>query len=213
VKRELALNRRWSYATATTVGILVAIGTFTLFHHHRHHKQAVTVPARATNNQRQAISSGTLVDARINRGLPSQLVIPKLNVAAKVGYMGLTKSGDMETPSNVHDVGWYKYGAIPGNSGTAVVAGHLDGLKGEPGVFSSLDKLQKGDSFSVIDSKNQTIHFVVRETRTYRYDEQAAEVFNSTEGVHLNLITCIGAWDRSQRHFTQRLVVFADSDK
>lgn len=86
--------------------------------------------------------------------------------------------------------GWYKYGPPPGNVGSAVIAGHL-GVK-SPGACSKLGLLVKGDTFSVTDDRKQTATFVVTETR--RYDNEAApsEVFTSTSGAHLNLITCDG---------------------
>lgn len=125
--------------------------------------------------------------------------------------MGLTKDGAMAVPTNVVDVGWYKYGSLPGNKGDAVIAGHLDGLQGQPGVFSGLDKLQKGDRVSVVDSENHTASFVVRETQTYDQNAQPSEVFTASDtGAHLNLITCTGAWDKAQHRFAERLVVFAD---
>ena len=124
--------------------------------------------------------------------------------------MGNTKTGAMDTPTNVVDVGWYKYGALPGNVGTAVVAGHLDGLKAEPGVFSQLKLLQPGDIVSVHDNAGATVSFKVRTTKSYGQNEQPAEVFTSTEGAHLNLITCTGSWDKTAHQFAQRLVVFTD---
>lgn len=143
-------------------------------------------------------------------GLPVQLQIPSLKVDAKVLFMGKTKSGAMDTPNNVTDVGWYKYGALPGNSGTAVMAGHLDGLKAEPGVFSQLKLLQPGDVVSVRDSAGATVSFKVRASKSYGQNEQPPEVFTSTVGAHLNLITCTGAWDKTAHQFAQRLVVFTD---
>lgn len=117
----------------------------------------------------------------------------------------------MAVPTNVVDVGWYKHGSLPGNKGNAVIAGHLKGLKGEPGVFINLNKLQKGDKVLVIDDKQQTASFVVRETRTYAQNEQPGEVFNTKDdGAHLNLITCTGAWDATQHSFAERLVIFTD---
>lgn len=146
----------------------------------------------------------------VNRGLPSRLIIPKITVDAKVLFTGQTKAGAMDTPTNIVDVGWYKYGPLPGNQGSAVIAGHIDGLKGEPGVFSDLNKLQAGDSMSVIDSAGRPAAFVVTTVKTYGQDEQPSEVFTSSSGSHLNLITCSGAWDAGQHHFQKRLVVFAD---
>ena len=146
----------------------------------------------------------------VNYGLPVRLKIPKINVDANIAFLGLTPAGDMDIPTEVEDVGWYKYGTVPGNKGSAVVAGHLIGKKGEPGVFINLDTLQKGDIFSVIDSNAQTITFTVRETRSYGQTEKPKEVFNSSDGVHLNLITCTGDWIGTQSRYSNRLVVFAD---
>ncbi len=143
-------------------------------------------------------------------GLLPRLQIPKLKVDAHILYMGLTKAGDMDVPLNIKDVGWYKYGPHPGDNGSAVIAGHLDGLKGEAGVFVDLKKLQIGDSVLIVDNKGQTTAFVVRETRTYNQTENPGEIFNSSDGAHLNLITCTGAWDKTHHSFSKRLVVFAD---
>lgn len=143
-------------------------------------------------------------------GLPVRLVIAGLDIDAPIGQLGLTESGDMDNPSNIMETGWYKYGPHPGDIGSAVIAGHLSGEKGQPGIFKNLEKLQKGDSLSVVDDKGQTISFTVRETRYYDQDEKPSEVFNTNTGAHLNLITCAGSWDKTERSFSKRLVVFSD---
>ena len=145
-----------------------------------------------------------------NPGLPVRLEVPKIKVDASIEDMGLTSAGNMDVPASILDVGWYKYGPHPGNTGSAVIAGHLDGAQGEPGVFIELNKLQPGDSLATIDDKGRIIAFVVREIRTYNQNEHPSEVFNTAGGTHLNLITCTGAWDTAQHRFSQRLVVFAD---
>jgi LPXTG-site transpeptidase (sortase) family protein len=141
--------------------------------------------------------------------LPVRLVIPEINVDAQVQYMGVTQSRDMGVPSNIKDVGWYEYGANPGNVGSAVIDGHLG--VGERGVFADLNKLKKGDEFFVVDKEGQKITFVVRETKIYDKDDNAQDVFYSTDGgAHLNLITCSGPYDISIHGILNRLVVFAD---
>ena len=114
----------------------------------------------------------------------------------------------MDAPPNLSDVGWYELGTRPGDIGSAVIDGHLG--VGEPGVFIDLHKLQKGDDFTVLDDKGQTITFVVRETKTYKPDDHPSEVFTSSEGRHLNLITCTGDWDKRIHGMSNRLVIFAD---
>lgn len=170
-------------------------------------------PAKKPVNHAVASSHKTLPPpppAVVNYGLPVRLKIPKLAIDAPITYMGLTKAGAMAVPTDITDVGWYKNGALPGNKGSAVMAGHIDGPKGQPAVFAGLGKLQKGDTLQVVDSNNMTIPFTVREARTYGQDEQPSEVFNATDNAHLNLITCTGTWDNTQHRFLERLVVFAD---
>ena len=161
----------------------------------------------------QEIAQHTAADAPTvitNYGLPSRLKIPKLQIDTHIIYVGLTKDGNMSVPNNVIDAGWYKYSALPGNTGTAVIAGHLDGLRGEPGVFSNLSKLAPGDTILVTESNGVSVSFIVRATKRYPQTEQPTEVFTSTSGSHLNIITCTGSWDRSEHRFAERLVVFAD---
>ncbi len=150
----------------------------------------------------------TVNDASPVYGLPVRLIIPKISVDARVSLMGLTSSGNMEAPSTNQDAGWYKYGPHPGNTGSAVIAGHLG--VGSKAVFTDLSLLEKGDTVSIKDDRGRTTSFVVRETRTYAYDTEPSEVFRSTTGVHLNLITCNGDYNIGQQTYSERLVVFTD---
>ena len=146
----------------------------------------------------------------VNRGLPMQLNIPRLDIAATIDYMGLTPSGNMDTPASLSKVGWYKYGPLPGNKGSAVISGHITGPRGVPAIFSDLNKMQVGDVFSITDSTAQSTNFVVRDIQLYDQDAQISQVFESKDGSHLNLISCSGEWNTVQRHFLKRLVVFSD---
>lgn len=142
-------------------------------------------------------------------GVPARLIIPKINVDANVIQVGLTALGNMESPNTNTDAGWYRYGPRPGNEGSSVIAGHV-GLGSIKGVFSQLRTLQQGDMIMVIDNKGDTVSFIVRTTKLYDKDAQPVEVFSSTSGSHLNLITCEGTWESPQQTYSQRLVVFAD---
>jgi LPXTG-site transpeptidase (sortase) family protein len=146
-------------------------------------------------------------------GQPVQMTIPAINVNAAVQEVGVTPNGTMDVPSNAVDVGWYKLGRSPGEIGNAVMAGHFDGKKGEPGVFNDLDKLQPGNKIYVKDERGMTTTFVVRESREYNPDADAADVFGSSDGkAHLNLITCEGTWNKLKNSYSHRLVVFTDRE-
>lgn len=142
-------------------------------------------------------------------GLPVRLQIPKINVDVPILYLGLTSDGDMDVPSGVNDVGWYKYGPHPGDKGSAVIAGHLEGVK-ERGVFIDLDTLQKGDTLLIIDDQAAVTTFVVQKAVKYGQDERPSEVFQTEGDARLNLITCTGIWSNAQQRYSHRLVVFAN---
>ncbi len=142
-------------------------------------------------------------------GLPVRLVIPKLDIDANIMQLGLTKEGNMDVPDDLINTGWYKYGPRPGQTGSAVIAGHLEGVK-EDGVFINLHKLIKGDVVSVKDDNGTDISFTVRETKLYDQHERPTEVFNNTDGSYLNLITCTGTWNTAEQRYSKRLVVFTE---
>lgn len=155
---------------------------------------------------KQVLAAGTQSAAQ---GFPVRLKIPSINVDAAVELVGVSSSGAMDVPKKTADVGWFNLGPRPGEKGSAVIAGHFNGIYGEDTVFTNLDKLKVGDKIFVEDDKGATISFVVRESRVYD-PGYAEDVFSSNDGVYLNLITCDGIWDGAKKSFSKRLVVFAD---
>jgi LPXTG-site transpeptidase (sortase) family protein len=145
----------------------------------------------------------------VSPGIPVHLIIPVINVDANVQPLGITASGEMDMVGNTVDVGWFELGSKPGEKGSAVMAGHLDGINSETGVFNNLSKLKQGDKLYVEDNKGLLRAFVVRESRVYD-PGYAEEVFSLNDKAHLNLITCDGSWDSSKKSYTKRLVVFTD---
>jgi len=157
---------------------------------------------------KKSVSQNQIV-SKISLGSPVRLIIPTINVNAKIQYVGVTSKGAMEVPSNIVDVGWFKLGPRPGETGNAVIAGHFDGENGEAGVFFNLYKLKKGDKLYIENDKGKAIPFVVRESRLYD-PGYANDVFSASNSAHLNLITCDGVWDGAKKSYSKRLVVFAD---
>jgi len=140
-------------------------------------------------------------------GNPTRLVIPSLNIDAHVQHVGVDARGEMEVPSNITDVGWFKIGSLPGMKGSAVIAGHFDGINKENGVFVHLNRLKKGDKLYTIDEAGSLTHFMVQETRMYD-PGYADEVFAQNDTSRLNLVTCDGVWEEGKKSYNKRLVVF-----
>lgn len=139
---------------------------------------------------------------------PTQLVIPSININAKITEVGITSSGNMATPHNLTDIGWYKYGTVPGNVGSAVLAGHVDNGLSLPGVFYNLHKMQVGDDIYIIDKNGQKLSFKVIATDIYGYKDAPADlIFNDKSGKKIRLITCMGNWVPKDKTAEQRFVV------
>lgn len=146
----------------------------------------------------------------VNYSSPVRLKIPKINIDAAIEHMGLTPEGDMQEPAKLRDVGWYKFGSHPGNKGSAVIAGHYS-LSKDASIFDKLHTLSRDDVVYVEDEEGAIATFTVRELKTYNKDAAAPEIFSSSdEKAHLNLITCAGTWQKAQRTYSDRLVVFTD---
>ena len=117
----------------------------------------------------------------------------------------------MATPARLADVGWYEYGSVPGNVGSAVFAGHVDDALGLPAVFAKLNQVAVGDDIYVTTKSGAKLHFVVTDTQTYDYQTAPVdEIFNDTSGQKLiRLITCSGSLENGQLVYQDRLVVTA----
>jgi LPXTG-site transpeptidase (sortase) family protein len=142
---------------------------------------------------------------------PAVLRIPKLSIEAAVESVGQDSRGNMDVPKMAQNVGWYNLGAMPGEQGNAVMAGHLDTVTGAPAVFYDLAKLQLGDGLTVEDEHGNEYRFTVTEKRTYPTDEfPLQEVFGTTEKFRLNLITCSGSFDSTAKNYSHRTVIYSE---
>ncbi len=142
----------------------------------------------------------------------ARLLVPSLHIDAPIEEVGRTADGSMEVPAKQQwdGVGWYKYGPVPGEKGSAVIDGHLDRPGGSPAVFWYLHELHAGDTVMVVTHDGKTLRFSVTMLQRYA-PEQAplANIFGDQSGSYLNLITCAGQWIASEHQTTQRLVVYA----
>lgn len=142
------------------------------------------------------------------RSEPARLRIPKLKVDASVIELGLQQSGEIEVPQNYADTGWYKFGPTPGETGPAVIAGHLDSPSG-PAVFVELEKLQPGDAVEVARRDGSTVKFMVTASEKYPQKEFPTEkVYGTTTQAEVRLITCDGLFDKSDQRYSHNLVVY-----
>lgn len=144
------------------------------------------------------------------RSAPVHLRIPKLDMNASFeAPLGLNVDNTVEVPDSYEKVGWYKFGATPGETGSAVILGHVDSYTG-PAVFYALPNLQKNDEIEVEREDGTIAVFTVEELVRYSQDDFPTErVYGKTETATLRLVTCTGNFDKGKQRYSHNLVVYA----
>lgn len=208
-------NRKLKIAAATAAilyGVIIFIGTAVYALWYSPEKEITNpdslktlgVAASSTQQTHSNVTQNNTSD------FPIKIIIPKIGVDAKVQKVGITLKGNMSAPHNFTDVGWYKYGTVPGNLGSAVMDGHVDNGFNLDGVFKHLKDLKVGDNIFVDMQNGTQLHFVVEDVQSYYYkDTPMDEILNKNDGAaHLNLITCDGTWLPEAKTNDRRLVVY-----
>jgi sortase (surface protein transpeptidase) len=172
-------------------------------------ESAPTLPSR--EEAKEGESTASTRTQSLQQGIrPARFEIPSLSIAAKVEPVSTNEKGEMDVPKDPDDVAWYEPGFNPGAAGNAVIAGHVDSKEG-PAVFYPLRKLKAGDEVKVIDEQGKTLTFVVTGKESYPWNQAPIEqIFGSSAQPKLNLITCSGPYDRANRNYPERLVVFTE---
>ena len=143
--------------------------------------------------------------------LPARVRVPTIDVDHPLIPVGLNPDGSMEIPHDVQEIGWYRVqGVLPGDDGTAVLAGHVDSRSQGPGAFYDLRHLDTGDQVTVSDGDQQQ-EWVVTARRSYDKNTIPIEdIFLDHGEPRLVLITCGGAFDRTARSYRDNIVVYAE---
>jgi len=137
---------------------------------------------------------------------PDRLVIPKLDVAAKVVPIK-SSDGVLEPPQKPKLVGWWTGGAKPGaKKGSVVIAGHTVHTGG--GALDPLSDARPGteiDLYSKGVKRTYTVDAVV-EYEKGELADQAAQIFDQEIDSRLVVVTC-DDWNGSE--YLSNVVVYA----
>lgn len=140
---------------------------------------------------------------------PRYLSIPKLNVEkARVLPMGVNSRGELATPNNIFDVGWYEASGKPGQGGTMIIDGH----NGGPhvfGVFKNLPDLMAGDIIEVERGDGIVFHYSVVENNAVSLSDsdgymKIAAKSPIAKKESITLISCTGEWSQQQKTYLSR---------
>ncbi|WP_030615560.1 class F sortase [Streptomyces fulvoviolaceus] len=141
---------------------------------------------------------------------PDRIRIPAIRVNAPLMGLGLTPTGSLDVPpaERTNLAGWYEAGTTPGETGTAIVAGHVDNADG-PAVFYGLGALKKGAAIEVDRRDGSVAVFTVDAIEVYDAKGFPDEkVYGAAKRPELRVITCGGGYSRSTG-YKGNVVVFA----
>jgi len=145
---------------------------------------------------------------------PRYLSIDKLGIKnARVLNMGLKNNGELNTPGNIFDVGWYNASGTPGSGRTLLIDGHNGGPNIE-GVFKHINQLFEGDLITVERGDGEIFTYKVVENKEIPLAESdnymKTALVSAVPGVEgLTLISCIGEWSQSRQTYLSRQFVRA----
>ena len=147
--------------------------------------------------------------AGLTKSIPTRIEVPSIGVDSSLMGLGLDAQGAMQVPAEGFPAGWYTGAPTPGETGPAVIAGHVD-WAGVPGVFIELANLVPGAEISVTREDGSIARFEVTEVTTFPKDEFPTDlVYGTLDYAGLRLITCGGAFDASASSYQDNVVAFA----
>jgi Sortase domain len=141
---------------------------------------------------------------------PDRIRIPAIRVNAPLAGLGLTSSGSLEAPpaEQKNLAGWYEAGTTPGETGTAVVAGHVDNAEG-PAVFYNLGALKKGNTIETDRRDGSVAVFTIDAVEVFDSRNFPDEkVYGPARRPELRVITCGGGYSK-KTGYQGNVVVFA----
>jgi LPXTG-site transpeptidase (sortase) family protein len=169
----------------------------------------IVTPSPLAGAVRPLPSAPVTPDVPVAGPEPAALTVEALGVSGvAVRPVGVERDGGaMEIPP-VDEVGWYRFGARPGDPGSTVLAAHV-AYDGVDGVFRRLADLGAGDGVTVALSDGSSAAYVVTEIAQYPKSELPAAVWTRQGDPQLVLVTCGGEFDTEPRSYTDNVVAFA----
>jgi LPXTG-site transpeptidase (sortase) family protein len=146
---------------------------------------------------------------KVAANMPRYLIIPKLNIKAKITVLNLDKDNRIQAPYNIYNAGWFTGSSLPGKPGAVFIDGHVASWTAN-GLFFNLKSLQKGDDINIIMGSDKVYSYSVYTTKTYDVAnvdmaQALSPIGKNKQG--LNIMTCTGNVENGQ--YTKRLVVYA----
>ena len=145
---------------------------------------------------------------------PRYLTIDALHIYdARIRAVGINSEGQLGTPANIFDVGWYESSSLPGGGKTLLIDGHNGGPHVH-GVFKDLPDLPLGAYIEVERGDGWIFYYSVVENIEVSLDESDMYMATAMQSPEpgkesLTLISCTGDWSSERSTYLSRQFVRA----
>jgi hypothetical protein len=172
---------------------------------------SVAVPAGGSNTP---AAPGALAPGPPATGtVPVAIALPDRGVSAPVVPTGTDAEGALVIPDPPTTVGWWAPGALAGAAtGTTVLAGHVDSAVAGIGTFAVLRGIEVGERVVLTGADGRTLAYRVVARRQLGKADLPADLFARAGPPRLVLVTCGGRFDRTIRHYTDNVIVYAEPE-
>ncbi len=125
--------------------------------------------------------------------------------------LGKQANGEVATPPGGPDspAGWYKSSPAPGQTGSAVILGHVNTTNSDVGLFYRLHELTPGRLITITRTDHTAAVFTVDRVDVYhKANFPTVEVYKNADRPEVRLITC-GGYDPATGQYLDNTVVYA----
>lgn len=173
---------------------------------------ATATPSPSTGNPApSAALRPASPDAALPASVPLRVEVPSIGVNAPLISLGKQANGEVETPSGAPGApgGWYKDSPTPGQTGSAVILGHVNTTNSDVGLFYRLHELTPGQVITVTRADHTAAVFTVDKVDVYHKSNfPTVQVYKNADRPEVRLITC-GGYDPATGQYLDNTVVYA----
>ena len=213
-RRDIIRWAVWSVVAILFLVFLVRVITFeNSYYSEKEGSERVVVEGQGQEEEEELIeippTETEVYEYKVAPSQPRYLTIERLGIHnARILVMGINDKGELDTPRNIFDVGWYENSGQPGEGRTMIIDGHNGGPHVH-GVFKDLPSLVIGDVIKVERGDGLVFSYQVAENKAVPLAESnsyMAEAAKSPEKgkESITLITCTGEWSQAQQTYLSR---------
>lgn len=211
------IRQRLILATGLLLAVMIGVQTYVVLRNR--HASPPVAKATPTPVPGVSVSTTTPDEVKPQKGSypalptgsePENIAIPSVGIDHFIQRVSVDQTGAIAVPTNIHLAGWFTNSVTPGDKGLSIIDGHVDGRVAD-GIFKHLAEVKTGDKIVITEADGVVRNFSVMSVQTVATADAGNLLFSQDPSVvsQLNLITCGGTFDATQKQYDKRVIVSA----